>query len=129
MNFLVRYFSLKLARSRSSLVSPTPPPRLAFSSSRPTLTYHASLAKPMYRPMLSSSLLRSEAGEVPIVLGKSHAAAPLGLFFFAAHIDIPRELGEADVPADVVVLALAELHAADGGEILRVIGSPARART
>src|ERR1035441_10277761 len=57
MNFLVRYFSLKLARSRSSLVSPTPPPRLSFSSSRPTLTYHASLAKPMYRPMLSSSLL------------------------------------------------------------------------
>src|SRR6266568_1293892 len=56
-NFLVRYFSLKLARSASSLVSPTPPPRLAFSSSRPTVTYHSSLPKPMYWPTLSSALL------------------------------------------------------------------------
>src|ERR1019366_1358213 len=68
------------------------------------------------------AVLFLECGEVCLVLGKSHAAAAFGLFLLAAHVDVPLELAEADVLADGIVLALAELDAADGGEILRVIG-------
>src|SRR5476649_192316 len=55
LNFLVRYFSLNVARSASSFARPTPPPRLVFSSSRPMVTYHSSFSQPPYRPTLSSS--------------------------------------------------------------------------
>src|SRR6266480_2918883 len=57
LNFLVRYLSLKVARSASSLASPQPPPRLDFSSSRPMVTYHSSLSQPIYWPIPSSSVL------------------------------------------------------------------------
>ena len=56
-NFLVRYLLLNAARSASSLARPPVPPRLAFSSSRPTLTYHSSFSQPRYWPTSSSSVL------------------------------------------------------------------------
>ena len=76
----------------------------------------------LLRNELLGAVLFLEGSQVGFVLGKSHTAAALGLFFFAAHVDIPLELGIARVHADVVVFRLTELDAADGGEILRVVG-------
>ena len=72
---------------------------------------------------LLGAVLLLERRELGLVLGKSDAAAALGLLFLAADVDVPLELGIARVHADVVVLGLAELHAADRGEVLRVVGS------
>ena len=44
VNFLVRYFSLNAASSASSFARPPLPPFLAFSCSRPTVTYHSSFS-------------------------------------------------------------------------------------
>ena len=60
---------------------------------------------------LLGAVLVLEGRELGVVLGKSAAAAALGLLFFAADVDVPFELFVADVHADVVVFRLAEFHA------------------
>ncbi len=63
-----------------------------------------------------------EARQIVGVLGQAAGAAALLFFFFAADVDVPFQLVEADVLADFVVFGLAEFDGADGGEVLRVIG-------
>ena len=77
----------------------------------------------LVRGKLLGAVLVLEGGQIRVVLGESDTAAALLLLFLAAHGDVPFQLGEAAVHADVVVFRLAEFHAADGGEILRVVGS------
>ena len=73
------------------------------------------------RHELLGAVLLLEGGQVGIVLGQPAAAAALRFLFLAADVDVPFELLEADVMPDRVVFALAELHRADGGEVLRVV--------
>src|SRR5690242_4067473 len=68
------------------------------------------------------AVLLFERGELGIVLGQTDAAAALLLFFLAADVDVPIELLVADVLADVIVFGLAELDAADGREVLSIVG-------
>ena len=82
---------------------------------------HFALVKLLGNELLGAVLFL-EGNQVGLILRKPHAAAALCLLFLAAHVDVPLEFGEADVLADVVVFALAELHAADRREILRVVG-------
>ena len=58
VNFLVRYFSLN-ARQVGVVLGQAARRRRAsaFSSSRPTVTYHSSFSRPMYWPTPSSSVL------------------------------------------------------------------------
>jgi hypothetical protein len=78
---------------------------------------------------LLGAVLFLEGGEVGVVLGQSHAAAALGLLFFAAHVDVPLQLVEADVLADASssllpnsTLPMAAKYCALSGVLIRSSG-------